>query len=72
MLRVAAWTCGLFAVGGGVVHFFPGTFTEPLVLIVLGSTLLFVSGRPVAAAGVGAGAGADRAAPVSSTTRAAR
>ena len=72
MLRVAAWTCGLFAVGGGVVHFFPGPFTEPLVLIALGSTLLFVSGRPAAGTRAGAGAGAARDAPISSTTRAAR
>jgi hypothetical protein len=45
MLRAAAWTCGLFALGGGVVHFFPGTFTEPLVLLALGAALLVVSGR---------------------------
>ncbi|MFL5262581.1 MAG: hypothetical protein ACJ79L_09325 [Anaeromyxobacteraceae bacterium] len=45
MLRAAAWTGGLFAVGGGICHLFPGPFIEPLVLIALGSTLLFVSGR---------------------------
>jgi hypothetical protein len=45
MLRAAAWTAGLFAVGGGVCHLFPGPWIEPLVLIALGSTLLFVSGR---------------------------
>ncbi len=45
MLRAAAWTGGLFALGGGVVHFFPGQFTEPLVLVVLGTTLFLVSGR---------------------------
>ncbi|MFL5271564.1 MAG: hypothetical protein ACJ79E_05835 [Anaeromyxobacteraceae bacterium] len=49
MLRAAAWTGGLFAVGGGICHLFPGPFIEPLVLIALGSTLLFVSGRAPAA-----------------------
>ncbi len=50
MLRAAAWTCGLFAVGGGVVHLFPGPLTEPLVLIALGATMFFVSGRAPAPA----------------------
>jgi hypothetical protein len=50
MLRAAAWTGSLFAVGGGICHLFPGPFIEPLVLIALGSTLLFVSGRAPAAA----------------------
>jgi hypothetical protein len=45
MLRAAAWTCGLFVVAGCVAHFFPGQFTEPLVLMVLGATLFLVSGR---------------------------
>ena len=44
MLRAAAWTVGLFAVGGGICQVFPGPFTEPLVLLALG-TLLLVSGR---------------------------
>jgi hypothetical protein len=50
MLRAAAWTAGLFAVGGGVCHLFPGPWIEPLVLIALGTTLLFVSGRAPTAA----------------------
>ncbi len=45
MLRAAAWTCGLFAVGGGVVHFFPGPVVEPVVLLALGMTLFLLSGR---------------------------
>ena len=45
MLRAAAWTGGLFGVAGGVVHFFPGQFTEPLVLLALGATLLLISGK---------------------------
>jgi hypothetical protein len=45
MLRAAAWTGGLFAVGCGVVQMFPGQFTEPLVLIVLGAMLVLVAGR---------------------------
>ncbi len=50
MVKAAAWTCGLFALGGGVVHLFPGPLTEPLVLIALGTTMLLVSGRPTRAA----------------------
>ena len=50
MLRAAAWTGGLFAIGGGICHMFPGPWIEPLVLIALGTTLLFVSGRAPAAA----------------------
>jgi hypothetical protein len=45
MLRAAGWTGGLFALGGGICHLFPGPWIEPLVLIALGATLLFVSGR---------------------------
>jgi len=49
MLRAAAWTVGLFAVGGGICQVFPGPFIEPLVLLALGTTLFLVSGRaPVA------------------------
>jgi len=50
MLRAAVWTVGLFAVGGGVCHLFPGPFVEPLVLLALGTTLFFVSGRSPAPA----------------------
>ena len=45
MLRAAAWTVGLFAVGAGVCQVFPGPFIEPLVLLALGTTLFLVSGR---------------------------
>ncbi len=45
MIRVAAWTGGLFAVGWGICRLFPGPFVEPLVLIALGTTLFLVSGR---------------------------
>ncbi len=68
MLRVAAWTAGLFAVGGGVVHFFPGPVTEPLVLLALGSTLFLVSGRPATARVTQS----SSSGAVSSTTRAVR
>jgi hypothetical protein len=50
MLRAASWTGGLFAIGGGICHLFPGPWIEPLVLIALGTTLLFVSGRAPASA----------------------
>ena len=39
MLRAAAWTGGLFALGGGICHLFPGPWVEPLVLLGLGTTL---------------------------------
>ncbi|HYS82562.1 MAG TPA: hypothetical protein VEM76_17775 [Anaeromyxobacteraceae bacterium] len=45
MLRAAAWTVGLFAVGAGICQVFPGPFIEPLVLVALGTTLFLVSGR---------------------------
>ncbi len=45
MIRVAAWTVGLFAVGTGICHFFPGPWIEPLVLLGLGATLFVLGGR---------------------------
>ncbi len=45
MFRAAAWTGGLFAVGGGICHYFSGPLVEPMVLLALGSTLFYVSGR---------------------------
>lgn len=45
MLRVAAWTGGLFAIGAGVAHYFPGNWTEPLVLAALGASMLILGGR---------------------------
>ena len=47
MLRAAAWTGSLFAVGAGVLHFFPvGAWAEPLVLAALGAGLVLAGGRP--------------------------
>jgi hypothetical protein len=55
MLRTAAWTGGLFAVGAGVVHFFPvGAWAEPLVLAALGAGLFLAGGREAARARRGA------------------
>ena len=49
MIRAAVWTGGLFAVGCGICHLFPGPLVEPLVLIALGTTLFLVSGRAATA-----------------------
>lgn len=43
MIRVAAWTGGLFAVGCAISLLFPGPLVEPLVLLALGAVLLFLS-----------------------------
>ncbi len=69
MIRVVVWTGGLFAVGWGICHFFPGPFIEPLVLLALGMTLFFVSGRASAPARVQE---RDRPSDEVPTTRAAR
>jgi hypothetical protein len=62
MLRAAAWTGSLFAVGAGVLHFFPlGAWAEPLVLAVLGAGLFLAGGRQEAKA-------ARRAAPAAPPT----
>ncbi len=45
MLRAAAWTGGLFAVGSAICHFFPESWVEPLVLLALGTALLVISAR---------------------------
>ena len=50
MLRVAAVTGGLFAIGAGVAHYFPGSWTEPVILAVLGATMLLL-GRDAHAPG---------------------
>lgn len=68
MLRAAVWTGGLFALGAGICHVFPGPFVEPLVLLALGATLFFVSGRSPAPSRDGAAPSTSRAVP----TRAAR
>jgi hypothetical protein len=68
MLRAAIWTGGLFALGAGICHVFPGPFVEPLVLLALGATLFFVSGRSPAPSRDGTAQSTSRAVP----TRAAR
>ncbi len=45
MLRAAAWTVGLFGAGAMTCRLFPGTYTEPVVLVGLGAAFLFVSAR---------------------------
>jgi hypothetical protein len=45
MLRVAAWTGGLFGAGAMVCHVYPTSWIEPVVLLALGATLLLVSAR---------------------------
>jgi hypothetical protein len=45
MLRATMWTVGLFGAGTALSRLFPGTWTEPLVLLALGVALLFVSAR---------------------------
>jgi hypothetical protein len=46
MIRAAGWTAGLFAVGAGVVHFFPsGAWLEPLLLAALGAGLILAGSR---------------------------
>lgn len=45
MLRATVWTVGLFGAGTAISRLYPGTWTEPLVLLVLGVALLFVSAR---------------------------
>ena len=51
MLRAAAWVGSLFAVGAGVLHFFPvGAWAEPLVLATLGAGLFLAGGRQEAKA----------------------
>ncbi len=70
MIRAAGWTMGLFSLGAGVVHLFPGPWTEPLVLIALGAALVAVSRRPTAPARDGDEVPEARAVPAS--TRAVR
>jgi hypothetical protein len=45
MLRVTAWTLGLFGAGAAIARTFPAQWTEPLVLLALGLAFLFVSAR---------------------------
>jgi hypothetical protein len=48
MLRVTAWTLGLFGTGAAISRMFPSAWTEPLVLIALGVAFLLVSNRTAA------------------------
>ncbi len=45
MLRVTAWTVGLFGAGAAIAHEFPSRWIQPLVLLGLGLAFLFVSAR---------------------------
>src|SRR5512138_2383039 len=45
MLRVTAWTVGLFGAGAALAHAVPGPWAEPLVLVALGLAFLLVSAR---------------------------
>lgn len=45
MLRVAAWTVGLFGAGAAVSRMFRSPWIEPVVLLALGMAFLFVSRR---------------------------
>ncbi|HEX9050623.1 MAG TPA: hypothetical protein VF841_08840 [Anaeromyxobacter sp.] len=45
MLRVTAWTVGLFGAGAGIAHAFPSKWVQPVVLLALGLAFLFVSAR---------------------------
>jgi hypothetical protein len=63
MLRVGAWTGGLFGVGAAISQMFPSAWTEPIVLLALGATLLFVSAH-----GTGRSRRARALAPKQATT----
>ncbi len=45
MLRVTAWTVGLFGAGAAVARAFSASWVEPVVLLALGLAFLFVSAR---------------------------
>jgi hypothetical protein len=70
MLRTAAWTGGLFAVGGAICLLFPGPWVEPIVLLALGAMLFFLSRRRPAGASEGGASTSPAVRPV--TTRAVR
>jgi hypothetical protein len=63
MLRATVWTVGLFGAGTALSRLFPGTWTEPLVLLGLGIALLFVSARTARSTVQGADAAARPARP---------
>jgi hypothetical protein len=72
MLRVAAWTGGLFAIGAGVAHYFPGSWTEPLVLAALGAAMLLLGRDAHAATASNRPAAQQREQVPTSVTRPAR
>lgn len=71
MLRAAAWTCGLFSVGAGVVHWMPSSqsWLEPVVLAVLGLGLIIAGGKRSPAPG---SAGSRISTDITGAERAAR
>ena len=70
MLRVAAWTGGLFALGAGILEMFPGPWIEPVLLAAMGAALIVVGGRKAAA--VRGQDGVDAAPGLRAAERAAR
>ena len=45
MLRATTWTLGLFGAGTALTRVFASGWAEPLVLLLLGAALLYVSAR---------------------------
>jgi hypothetical protein len=45
MLRATTWTLGLFGAGTALTRVFASGWIEPLVLLLLGGALLYVSAR---------------------------
>jgi hypothetical protein len=45
MLRVTAWTVGLFGAGAAIARASSASWVEPVVLLALGLAFLFVSAR---------------------------
>ena len=45
MLRATAWTVGLFGAGAAIARALEASWVEPVVLLALGLTFLFVSAR---------------------------
>jgi uncharacterized membrane protein YdcZ (DUF606 family) len=45
MVRVAAWTGGLFGAGAIICQMYPTSWIEPVVLVGLGAAMLIVSAR---------------------------
>jgi hypothetical protein len=64
MLRATVWTVGLFGAGTAICRAYPATWTEPLVLLVLGLALLYVSARTARSTRAPEARPAARAAPV--------